>query len=316
MIDTFRELATAAKPMRSSVTDVAKAKDCWAEWLARMRSVGDSEVRRKGFVLHELWRERILDNAHFADGETLLDVGCGEGLVAFGALERGAGEVVFSDISQDLLDFCRQAATDLGVLDHCRFVQASADDLTPVADESVDVVTTRSVLIYVADKRSAFEEFRRVLRPGGRISLLEPINRFAETPGDTWIGFDFSPIPEIAGKLRAVYEAIQPRDTDPMVDFDERDLIALAEQTGFHPINLALEAEIRPSDPVPWETFVNRAGNPRIPTIAQAMDQALTPAERERLTAHLRPLVEEGRGTWRVAMAFLHAVKPRSPGLH
>jgi arsenite methyltransferase len=310
MIDTFREPATAAYAMRSSVAEVAKAKDCWAEWLARMRSVGDPEIRRKGFELHEIWRERILDNARLAEGETLLDVGCGEGLVAFGALERGAGEVVFSDISRDLLDFCRDAASARGVLERCRFVEAAADRLAPIEGESVDVVTTRSVLIYVAEKRSAFEEFRRVLRPGGRISLLEPINRFAETPGDTWIGFDFSPIPEIAAKLRAVYEAIQPRDTDPMVDFDERDLIALAEQAGFHPINLELEAEIRPSDPVPWATFVNRAGNPRIPTLAEAMDQALTPEERQRLTAHLRPLVEEGRGTWRMAMAFLHAVKP------
>jgi hypothetical protein len=40
------------------------------------------------------------------------------------------------------------------------------------------------------------------------------------------------------------------------------------------------------------------------------MREALTPAERERLTSHLRPLVEEGRGRWRMATAFLHAIKP------
>jgi arsenite methyltransferase len=291
-------------------TDMTASKDCWAEWLVRMRSVGDPEIRRRSLELHETWRERILDNARLEPGDTLLDVGCGEGLVAFGALDRGAGEVVFTDISRDVLDFCRGAASERGVLDRCRFVEASADRLTPIEDESADVVTTRSVLIYVADKHAAFREFARVLRPGGRISLLEPINRFAQTPGDVWIGFDFSAIPEIAAKLRALYEAIQPPDTDPMVDFDERDLIALAEQTGFNPINLELEAEIRPSDPVPWETFISRAGNPRIPTIAHAMEQALTEDERGRFTEHLRPLVEEGRGTWRMAMAFLYAVKP------
>jgi arsenite methyltransferase len=71
-----------------------------------------------------------------------------------------------SDISQDLLDFCRQAAADQGDLARCLFVHTPADDLSPIDDASVDVVTTRSVLIYVADKRSAFAEFARVLRAG------------------------------------------------------------------------------------------------------------------------------------------------------
>lgn len=66
----------------------------------------------------------------------------------------------------------------MGGLDRCRFVRAAAEDLGPIPDASVDVVTTWSVLIYVADKRRAFAEFFRVLKPGGRASLFEPINRF------------------------------------------------------------------------------------------------------------------------------------------
>src|SRR5436190_24368064 len=97
-------------------------------------------------------RERLLDQACLAQNESLLDVGCGDGLIAFGALERGAGHVIFSDVSQDLLDESKRLATDLGVADRCRFVVAAADDLSPIGDESVDVVTTRSVLIYVEDK--------------------------------------------------------------------------------------------------------------------------------------------------------------------
>jgi SAM-dependent methyltransferase len=58
----------------------------------------------------------------------------------------------------------------------CRFVLASAESLTGIADASVDVVTTRSVLIYVKDKAAALREFYRVLRPGGRISVFEPVN--------------------------------------------------------------------------------------------------------------------------------------------
>src|SRR5947207_9064822 len=51
------------------------------------------------------------------------------------------------------------------------------------------------------------------------------------------------------------------------------------------------------------------AGYPRIPTLGEAMEQTLTPAEREELERHLRPLVEEGRGTWRMASAYLRAEK-------
>ena len=100
-------------------------------------------------------RDKVLDGVRLAAGDRLLDVGCGEGLIAFGALERGADSVMFSDISKDLLDFCREIASDIGVLDRCEFVQTSADDLAAIDDASVDVVTTRSVLIYVKDKATA-----------------------------------------------------------------------------------------------------------------------------------------------------------------
>src|SRR5204862_299823 len=120
---------------------------------------GDSEVRREMLEKLGRVRDKILDRAGVAAGERLLDVGCGEGLIGFGALERGAAHVVFSDISDDLLGFCREIADALGVSDRCSFVKASADDLAGISDASLDVVSTRSVLIYVADKERAFAEF-------------------------------------------------------------------------------------------------------------------------------------------------------------
>ena len=190
-------------------------------------------------------------------------------------------------------------------------MRAGAEELAEVGDASVDVVTTRSVLIYVRDKQRALAEFFRVLRPGGRISLYEPINRFGqeERMGETLWGFPVDGLADLAQRVEAVFLEIQPPD-DPMLDFDERDLIRLAEEAGFFPVELELNAEIRPLEASPWNVFVNRSGNPKIPTLAEAMDQALTPEERERVTAHLRPLVEEGRGVWRMAHAYLSAVRP------
>ena len=255
-------------------------------------------------------RDKVLDRAGLAAGETLLDVGCGEGMIGFGALERGAGHVVFSDISDDLLDFCREAAEALGVSERCSFVKAGAADLTGIADESVDVVTTRSVLIYVPEKAQSFAEFFRVLRPGGRFSSFEPINRFGmEERREGFWGYPGNGVSDLAERVEQIYAEIQPPD-DPMLDFDERDLIRLAEEAGFFPIDLELQAQIRAMEPKPWEAFLNQSGNPKIPTISEAMDQALTPEERERFSAHLRRLVEEGNGVWRMAHAYLRAVKP------
>jgi SAM-dependent methyltransferase len=284
-------------------------RDRWAEWLAVRRFGGDPKTRERFLADLAVTRDKVLDRAELRKGETVLDVGCGEGLIAFGALAWGAGRVVFSDVSTDLLDLCREAASELGVLDRCRFVQAPADYLHAVDDESVDVVTTRSVLIYVSSKREAFGEFARVLRPGGRISLFEPINRFALRNGDTWAGYDLGLLGDIGRKLRNVYDVRQPRDSGPMLDFDERDLVRLAEEAGFFPIRLDLEAVIEPTSPRAWDGFLNSSGNPNIPTLAEAMEQALTPDERERLVAHLRPQVEQGLGEWRMASAHLAATK-------
>ena len=95
-----------------------------------------------------------------------------------------------------------------------------------------------------------------------------------------------------------------------MLSFDERDLIDLAERAGFFPIQLDLEARMTAVEPRDWEGFLNSAGNPLIPTVTEAIQQALSPPERERFIRHLRPLVEEGQGVSRMATAYLYATKP------
>jgi len=168
------------------------SSDIWSEWLLKRRFGGDAEWMRK--VMDHLYpiRDRVLRNANLKAGGILLDVGCGDGLIGFGALlQQPASSVIFSDISADLLDHARQLAQEAHVLERCRFVEASADNLTAIPDGSVDAVTTRSVLIYVDAKPAAFREFYRVLKPGGRISIFEPINRFDwPEPDHVFSGFD------------------------------------------------------------------------------------------------------------------------------
>jgi arsenite methyltransferase len=169
------------------------------------------------------------------------------------------------------------------------------------------------VLIYLdrSRKRRAFAEAGRVLRPGGRLSIFEPINRFSfpEPPGRL-LGYDVSPIDEIASKVKSQMEAGTEEAT--LMDFDERDLFDWAETSGFSTVRLTLDAELTAtprSITNDWDTLLKTSGNPLSPTVGQIIDAALTKEEASALEAHLRPLVESGEGTNRLAHAYLTAVK-------
>jgi len=291
--------------------------DRWARWLLKDRFGGDEERRRLNITGLEPFRDRILTAARIAPGDIVLDVGCGDGLIGFGAipLVGGAGQVVFTDISDQLLDRCREIASELEVANRCRFLLSPAETLDGIDDLSVDVVTTRSVLIYVDDKASAFEAFWRVLKPGGRVSLFEPINtRFAALNRETLFGFDVAPVADIAARVRAVFEAAAPSD-GAMMGFDETDLLLLAESAGFSDVDVTLELSSTgsPFTSLSWDQLMKMSPNPNAPSYGEAIHQTLSPEESQRLEDHLRTLMESGaEGRNRAALAYLTATKPPS----
>jgi demethylmenaquinone methyltransferase/2-methoxy-6-polyprenyl-1,4-benzoquinol methylase len=103
----------------------------------------------------------------FRPGMRLLDVAVGTGLVARAALQvtEDRADVVGLDISQNMLAETQRTL-------RIPLIQASAEQL-PVADASFDFVSMGYALRHVSDLAAAFEEFLRVLRPGGTLLLLE-----------------------------------------------------------------------------------------------------------------------------------------------
>jgi arsenite methyltransferase len=285
--------------------------DPWAEWLLHRRFGGDPEAMQRALPKLYEYRDTVLRGARIASGDTVLDIGCGDGLLGRGALPLvgEAGRVIFSDISAELLDRCAEAVAETGATGRCRFVRTGLPDLAEIADGVADVAVIRSVLIYVADKRASFAALHRVLRPGGRLSIFEPVNRFchpSRMPDRLW-GFDVSGLEELAGKVRAEYRRHQP-DDDPMSDFDERDLLALAEEAGFAQVRLDYRAEIGPWDePVTWESLLCGAPNPLVPSGGDVLDAALTPAEQDVLATRIRREAAAGRRHLRSATAYLTA---------
>lgn len=294
---------------------MATHPDHWSRWLLERRDAGDARQRRLAFEHLAPIRDRVLANAGPLDGVTLLDVGAGDGLIALEALERVGpeGAVIFSDVSPALLERCKEAVRARRSLAHARFVVARAEDLDGIADSSVDVITTRSVIIYVADKADAFAAFHRALRPGGRISLFEPINMltFPEPPGRFW-GYDVAAVAELADKVRATFEDLHDPASATMTDFDAGDLVLLAEDAGFARVHCDCHIDIEPGQPPGpenVETLLDTSPNPFAPTIREAIAQALTESERERFISHLRQAHDDGRQVKRLAVAYLVAVK-------
>jgi EmrB/QacA subfamily drug resistance transporter len=301
---------------RLEVAQMTEPEDRWRRWLVDSRTGDDARQQHLLSTFLYPLRDELLNRAQIRPGETVLDVGTGAGLIGYGALDRvgPAGQVIFSDVSPDLLGHCQAAVIAEGLLDRSGFLQASADDLNGLKDASVDVVTTRSVLVYVADKAAALHEFHRVLRPGGRAVLVEPITP-VPADGGFYLGYDLSPVRPIAAKLSAYYTAVAAAagpagGGDPLLSFDDWDLLDLAEAAGFGQIHLEVRVDVQaPRPPCPWDRFLRMAPNPLLPTFGQVLAQALDRDEAGQLTDYLRPLVESGRGRRRQALAGLAAVK-------
>jgi arsenite methyltransferase len=305
----------------SSVTDTNLAPDIWAEWLLERRHGGDPnhEPVVRGVVQRIC--DRVLDGAKLSAGMVLVDVGAGDGLVAFGAFERvgGALTAVFTDVSARLLKHAEERATERGVRDRCSFVQTGAERLEGVADESADVVTTRASLAYVADKAAAVRQFHRVLKPSGRVSIGEPIYQDAAVKlvALTRV-LQSRPVDAVTAQARLLQRcrAAQLPSTiaeiqgNPLTNFNERDLVILFQKAGFSEIHLELHIDVRKGPAVPWDTFIDKAPRPGAPSLREVFASCLSETERNQLEQGLRPLVESGQHTERELIAYLTAVKP------
>ncbi len=109
------------------------------------------------------WRQAMIEGLELRAGERLLDVACGTGSVARLASARGC-DVVALDQSGDMLEQARSARLSV--------VRATAEHL-PVPNGAFDALTFTYLLRYVADPAACMRELVRVLRPGGRIGMVE-----------------------------------------------------------------------------------------------------------------------------------------------
>lgn len=119
--------------------------------------------------LFEPWADRLVEHANLREGDRVLDVGCGTGIVARRAAARvgEAGSVVGLDVNEGMLEVARAAAD---VEPPIEWRRGDATDL-PFPDESFDAVLSQQALQFVEDPAAALREIHRVLAPDGRIAV-------------------------------------------------------------------------------------------------------------------------------------------------
>jgi demethylmenaquinone methyltransferase/2-methoxy-6-polyprenyl-1,4-benzoquinol methylase len=156
-----------------SISHTQKVDQLFGAIAARYDLVNDIQ----SLGLHRVWKRRVVSLANFSEGETGLDLCCGTGDIATGLAKRG-GSIVGMDLNRPML---QQAAARLAKRGEQRvnLAQANAMQL-PLGNHSLDLVTIGYGLRNLANMDDGLREITRVLKPGGRLLILDfgkPKNR-------------------------------------------------------------------------------------------------------------------------------------------
>ena len=153
--------------------------------------------------IHRLWKRVTIEMSGVRPGHHVLDIAGGTGDLAakFSRIVGPEGTVVLADINDSMLKVGRDRLIDRGITDNVRFSQADAQYL-PFPDNTFDVITIAFGLRNVTDKDMALRSMLRVLKPGGKLLVLE----FSKPPNQLlskiYDGYSFNILPKL-GKLFA-----------------------------------------------------------------------------------------------------------------
>jgi demethylmenaquinone methyltransferase/2-methoxy-6-polyprenyl-1,4-benzoquinol methylase len=188
-----------------------------AEKAQHVRAVFDSVADKYDLMndlmsagVHRLWKRYTLSQTGLRPGQMALDVAGGTGDIAAGMAKQvgASGLVVLSDINAAMLEVGRNRLLDRGLMHNVRFSLANAECL-PFEDESFDCVTIAFGLRNVTDKPAALASMRRVLRPGGRLLVLEVSKPVVPGLKPVYDVYSFSVLPWLGKRIAGDSDSYQ-----------------------------------------------------------------------------------------------------------
>ncbi|GAB3488221.1 bifunctional demethylmenaquinone methyltransferase/2-methoxy-6-polyprenyl-1,4-benzoquinol methylase UbiE [Marinomonas epiphytica] len=153
--------------------------------------------------VHRLWKRHTISQSGVRAGQTVLDIagGTGDLTLKFSRLVGSQGQVILADINDSMLKVGRDKLANRGVVGNVKFVQANAEEL-PFPDDTFDCITIAFGLRNVTDKSKALASMYRVLKPGGRLLVLEFSKPESEMLSQVYDQYSFRLLPTM-GKLIA-----------------------------------------------------------------------------------------------------------------
>jgi len=151
--------------------------------------------------IHRLWKRYTIEISGVKPGQKVLDLAGGTGDLAakFSRIVGQTGHVTLSDINNSMLNVGRERLTDKGILGNVDYVQANAECL-PFPDNHFDLITIAFGLRNVTDKDAALRSMNRVLKPGGKLLVLEFSKPTVKALNPIYDTYSFKILPFI-GKL-------------------------------------------------------------------------------------------------------------------
>lgn len=178
---TAKSANTSEPIINTDTTDFGFKKVNKSEKVAMVASVFDSVAAKYDVMndlmsmgVHRLWKRYTIDCSGVKSGQRVLDLAGGTGDLAakFSRMVGPSGEVVLADINHSMLMVGKEKLTNMGIFGNIEYVQANAESL-PFADNHFDLITIAFGLRNVTDKSAALASMFRVLKPGGRLLVLE-----------------------------------------------------------------------------------------------------------------------------------------------
>lgn len=190
------------------------------------------------FGIHRLWKRFTIDCSGVRRGQAVLDLAGGTGDLAakFSRLVGETGKSVLADINDSMLRMGREKLRNAGVIGNVEYVQANAEAL-PFPDNTFDCVTISFGLRNVTEKEKALRSMYRVLKPGGRLLVLEFSKPIIKPLNKAYDAYSFYVLPRVGALVANDADSYRYLAESIRMHPDQETLKAMMESAGFESVN-------------------------------------------------------------------------------